>query len=67
MRLTKRETSFACVSCRKKGQITMQGIWMIIAIIGLVAAALILFFARDTVSNYLSKFYDCMRYGGCFK
>jgi len=51
----------------KKGQVTLHGVDLILAILGLVIAALILFFFRDTISNYLAKFYDCMRFGGCFK
>ncbi len=51
----------------KKGQLSLQTIWLLLAIIGLAAAVLILVFFKDTISNYLARFYDCLRYGGCFK
>jgi phosphate/sulfate permease len=48
----------------KKGQVSMFLIWMVIAVIGLVVAGLILFFVKDTGNNYLSRLYDCIRFGG---
>lgn len=51
----------------KGGQITLTVVWKILAIIGLVIAAGIIFYLGKTESNYLAKFYDCLRFGGCWK
>lgn len=50
----------------KRGQITLQSVWLILALVGLVVAAVIIFFFRGTLTNYLAKLYDCLRFGGCF-
>lgn len=51
----------------KRGQLSIQTIWMILAIIGLAAAVLMVIFFGDVISNYFAKAYNCLRYGGCFK
>jgi len=49
-----------------RGQITLELVWKVLAIIGLVIAAIILFNVRGYLSNYLAKAYDCLRFGGCW-
>jgi len=49
----------------RKAQITLAIVWKILAIVGLVVAVIIIFFIRGNVSNYLAKFYDCIRFRGC--
>ncbi|MEI7718577.1 MAG: hypothetical protein WCI72_01820 [archaeon] len=69
MRLFKKgpcEDPLKKLSLNSRGQITLAVVWKILAIIFLVVAVVILFGVRGNISNYLAKFYDCMRFGGCF-
>lgn len=65
MSLIKRGNNFFRGFSGKKGQITLTVIWKIVAIIGLVVGAVILYFIIGYIWNYLARFYDCMRFGGC--